>query len=249
MTKKSKHILFHGIGATDASFFDENARDNCTEPFIALKKKCKELGYSLEVTKQQKLEDCEWLIFWDVPSIGPTSLSERLIFGLRNRIQGRAFRNLYQEALRAGMSDRMVLILAEPPSVYSRNLERNLHKHFKIVFTWDSNLVDGTKYVRALLPVTSVFPNVESIPFSEKKLLVDISSNKYSRHERELYTMRRNTIKFFEQCYPADFDLYGTGWNQSQQNSFWGRLTDTQVSGHYYASYQGTVVHKSQIMP
>ena len=244
-----KYILFHSFGATDSLFFDENARDNSTEPYIALRRQCGELGYLLEVTRDQELEKCEWLIFWNVSSIGPSRPLEGFSFGLKNRIQGRHYRNLYKEAIRAGMSNKMAMILSEPPAVCPQNSNRALHKNFKIVFTWDNSLVDGVKYIRALLPVSAVFPKVERVPFSARKLLTDISGNKYSGHEKELYSARRDVIQFFERNYPHDFDLYGTGWNNPWEGGLWSRFGNANIDRHHYCSYRGTVSNKSEILP
>jgi hypothetical protein len=249
VTVRRKYILFHAVSATDHIFFGEGARDNCNEPIIALKRRCKQLGYILEVAKNQSIEECEWLIFWDVPSIGPVQPWDSWLFDLKNRIRNRPFRNLYHEAIQAGLQDRMVLILAEPPSVYPRNLDTSLHKAFRIVFTWDRGLVDGVKYIHALLPVTAVFPEVPAIPFVERKMLVDISANKYSTHERELYTERRNAIKFFEEHFSAAFELYGIGWNVTKQGRIRSLFNKLRTDEHFYSSYRGIVGHKSQVIP
>ena len=83
------YILFHCPGTTDKSFFDENSRDNCLEPFIALKKRFAELGYSLEVTKNQDLAVCKWIIFWDVTSMGSASWVKDASIKLIKGSQGR----------------------------------------------------------------------------------------------------------------------------------------------------------------
>ena len=49
--KQKKTILFYAPGMTDEFIFGVNSRDNCNEPFISLKKKCEELGHTLEVFK------------------------------------------------------------------------------------------------------------------------------------------------------------------------------------------------------
>jgi hypothetical protein len=54
----------------------------------------------------------------------------------------------------------------------------------------------------------------KATPFNQKKLLVNISFNKYSTYHHELYSERRKLISYFESYYPNDFDLYGLRWNQ-----------------------------------
>jgi hypothetical protein len=179
--------------------------------------------------------------------MGVPVTNQDLLSNLKNRILGKKYRNLYHEAIQASMQEKIALLIAEPPSVCPRNLDKEMHTAFKKVFTWDRSLVDQKKYIHALLPVAAVFPKVELIPFSERKMLVDISGNKYSTHERELYSERRNVIKFFELNFPADFDLFGTGWNSEnyKRRILPGRLADQNT----YASYRGPASHKSQILP
>ena len=75
------------------------------------------------------------------------------------------------------------------------------------------------------------------IPPDRRKLLVNVSSNKFSSHPKELYTARRRTIRYFEKHHPDQFDLYGTGWNQPNAE---------QAS---YLSYRGIVKHKWDVFP
>jgi len=42
-----------------------------------------------------------------------------------------------------------------------------------------------------------------------------IAGNKRSSHPLELYSERLRAIEWFEKEHPADFDLYGIGWNQN----------------------------------
>ena len=180
---ENRYILFHCPGTTDQSFFDANSRDNCCEPFIALKNRCAELGYTLEVTKSQDLDACKWIIFWDVPSMEATAQPST--------------REIYAEAAARGFEDRLTLMLSEPGSVCARNEDISAHGKFKYVFTWNGALADEKRYIRTYLPVTAVYPEVPTIPFSKKRMLVDISGNKASSHARELYSERRDTIRFF----------------------------------------------------
>lgn len=151
------------------------------------------------------LEDCDWLFFWDCSSLRSRNK-------IKAKIRGYSARDLYQEAKKAGMHDKMVLFLFEPPSVCPKNYDLTLHEDFSIIFTWDPTLVDGKKYFKILLPSPTDFPRVDDVPFFQKKLMVNISSYKFSSHPRELYSEIRRTIRFFEEKYPNDFDLYGLLW-------------------------------------
>jgi hypothetical protein len=207
------------------------------------------LGYRLEVAADHNLADCERLVFWDVSSLGPLGASGRIKWFLKAALGRSASRRLYEEAIAGGMCERMALILAEPPSVCARNFDESLHRNFKTVFTWNSSLVDGKKYIRALLPVAGSYPEVREVGFQERKLLVDISANKYSRHEGELYTERRTAIGYFTEKYPDAFDLYGTGWDRRWPPCSLAGLARVAIGGKYVSSWRGTVKHKREVLP
>jgi|WetSurMetagenome_2_1015567.scaffolds.fasta_scaffold11701_7 hypothetical protein len=245
----AQYILFHCPGTSDQIFFDSNSRDNCCEPFIALKERCAELGYILEVTKDQDVDACRWIIFWDVTSMGPAAPGIENPQGLENAHPGNGTRNMYAEATARGFHERLALMLSEPVSVCVQNGDRSAHDRFKHVFTWDSTLADGKRYIRTLLPVTAVYPDVRRMPFSQKRMLADISCNKASSHPRELYTERRNTIRFFDRKYPSDFDLYGVGWNGYPDTGLWNRSSSRDPGDLFYQTYRGPVRHKWDILP
>jgi alpha(1,3/1,4) fucosyltransferase len=243
------YILFHAVGATEATFFDKDARDNCAQPFIALRQRCAELGYTLDVTRDQPLDECAWIVFWDVISLGNQGPVDRLV-SIAKRLLGRhhEFRNVYREALASTSRPGLALIVAEPPSISRKNMRTDVHKNMDVVLTWNESWLrsGGAKYVRSILPVTSQFPEIEKVDFDRKKLLVDISANKFSSHPMELYGKRREAIRYFEQRFPDDFDLYGIGWDGQGKRSFGLRSArDT----HVYRSYRGRVSHKWDVLP
>ncbi|HEX7190367.1 MAG TPA: glycosyltransferase family 10 [Thermoanaerobaculia bacterium] len=228
------YILFHAVGATDETFFSPVSRDNCAEPFIAFRERCRRLGYKVEATRDQLLEECEWIVFWDVYSLGPINLRDYAAEVAKKVLRrGRRLRNVYREALASARPPKMALAVMEPPSITKKNLRTSAHERMDVVFTWNQEWIRrGGKYVSILLPVTDEFPEVEKIPFGEKKLLVDISANKSSRHPAELYSARREAIGFFQKRLPDGFDLYGVGWDRE-----------------HYPLYRGMVEHKWDVMP
>jgi hypothetical protein len=246
---EDQYILFHCPGTTDQSFFDENSRDNCCEPFIALRNRCAELGYTLEVTKSQDLDACKWIIFWDVTSMGASAWDRKPAGEIGNTTPQHATREIYAEATARGFEDRLTLMLSEPGSVCAQNEDISAHNKFRHVFTWNASLADGKRYIRTYLPVTAVYPEVPILPFSKKRMLVDISGNKASSHTRELYTERRDTIRFFDREYSDDFDLYGLGWNTHPDTGLWNRASNGHLGDHFYQTYRGTVRHKWDVLP
>src|SRR5438046_2896578 len=147
-----RYILNHMYGCAERTLFDSNARDNCTEPYIKLRQRCAELGYIFAATRNQRLEECEWLLFWDASSITPRGFLRRLAFTSKNLLRGGSFRDLLGEAKQAGMKEKLALFIFEPPSVCPGNFDPAVHEEFSIVFTADPTLVDGRKYHRIYFP-------------------------------------------------------------------------------------------------
>ena len=237
-----KYILNHGHGSTTSVMFTPSTRDNCTEPYIRLKEKFEGIGYVLEETKNQSLEDTEWIFFWDCSSLKPRNK-------IKARIRGYSSRDLFLEAKKAGMYKKMVLFLFEPPSVCPENYDLSLHDDFSVIFTWDPSLVDGKKYYKLYLPSPTDFPQVIKVPFTKKKLMVNITSYKFSSHPKELYGEIRRTIRCFEEKYPNEFDLYGLFWNMNLKQRLMHWRMKFLERNEYFPSYRGVAGDKSGIFP
>ncbi len=243
-------VLFVYAGGVEEVLLRSDARDNCTEPYINLKKSFEKKGCTFEWELKRTLETYDWIIFLNVYSAYYAKPLKVILRKARDLVRFSPIKSIFSQAVQKGLNNKLVLILTEPPSVCPENYDLNFHRHFKYVFTWKSDLADGKRYHRFHYPTTSVFPLVDEIPFLEKKLLVDVSGNKYSKHKRELYTERRRTIQFFEENYPEDFDLFGTGWNElppprTLRNVFSSNFFDP----HHYTSYRGQVKHKWEVLP
>lgn len=226
--------------------FDPNERDAYNDPGIYLRERLLQLGYRLVTSDDNSLEDCAWVLFYDTKSAflynGLRGLARKLKAHLLGK---RLFRELYFECVHAGFEKQIALFLWEGPSVSSSNWDRKLHNRFPVIFTWNDAFVDGQKYHKINWPQTRQFPPVPKVPFAQKKLLVNISMNKYSHHFQELYSSRRATIRHFERELPDDFDLYGVGWNRPVG------LVERALPFAYrkYPSYRGTVRHKWDVLP
>jgi hypothetical protein len=85
-------------------------------------------------------------------------------------------------------------------------------KKFDKVFTWNEKIIDEKKIFKILLSYDLEIPQ-KTIEFSKRKLITNISSNKYSSHKDELYSKRIEAIKFFDSKHPENFDLFGSGWD------------------------------------
>ena len=238
-TSRSRILICHTEGPANA-LFTETARDNCTEPYRRLRQSWIDMGFSVEEVSESALEDCALLLFWDPSSIRRENSLRNVI---RSIMRGPP-PNWLQKARQAGISDRVALIAFEPPAVCVGNADFTLYDEFPIVLTWNDAVIDGRHIVKYRLPVPERYPPPPMVPFAEKKLLVNISYNKYSNVPGELYSARRDAIEYFERHHPGDFDLYGVGWLGTQES-----LHHSASRGKRHPSYRGTVENKWDVLP
>jgi hypothetical protein len=143
-----------------------------------------------------------------------------------------------------------VLFLYESEAVCPENFDKQIYDNFQTIFTWNDALVDGVRFHKFYLPIPEFVPEVEKIKFSHKKLLVNISYNKFSSYPFELYSERRNAIRYFERVKPNDFDLYGYGWDKPTIKIGKRMLFPTlKYNSKPYLSYRGIVKNKWDVLP
>jgi alpha(1,3/1,4) fucosyltransferase len=109
----------------------------------------------------------------------------------------------------------MVLALEEPPAVLPYNYVKRLHKPFKRIFTWRTDLVDGKRYLKNHSPRQ---PHcVLTVPVKKEKLLVLMQTNKRPAipfFPGELQTERVKAMRYFDKKIPEQFDIFGKGWDK-----------------------------------
>lgn len=243
-----KKILINFSGFEQDKIFNPNVRDGFNDPWIYLRDRLRKLGYEFKTADNNPLDDCEWVLFMDSVSVRGVAYSgwRGSMRKLKERLKGKPlFRDLYNECVKAGMQQRMALFLWEAPATSPANWDSELHEMFHLIFTWHDNYIDGYKFIKIHLPETRLFPHLPEISFANKKLLVNISMNKFLDHPRELYSARRNSIRYFERKQPKGFDLYGVGWNQPKN------ILEKVIPfmRKNYPSYRGTVQNKWDVLP
>lgn len=123
-----------------------------------------------------------------------------------------------------------ILVAFEPSVVHPSNWDTALHDLFDAVITWHDGWAWGERYHKLYFPLPAEFPPLRVLPFSERKLITHMTSNKRSSQPGELYTMRAQAIHWFQQNAPADFTYYGQGWPAAP-------------------CYGGTPTHKADVLP
>lgn len=240
------YILNQIVGNADKVLYSPD-RDNCTEPYITMKEALAQMGYLCETVKDQPIDEVAWVLFWDMDSVTPRNPLARLKYNLRMKRAGGNARDILAEAMRTGGKVKTALLMFEPPSVSPLNWDLSEHRNFDLVFTWDPALVDGKKYPQIYLPSPVEFHKPPRVAFSQRKLLVDITSNKQAPHANSLSGFRRDTIAYFSKHHPTEFDLYGFGWNPPFLRWLFMRLKGSKTYLDKISSYRGTATSKAEI--
>lgn len=123
-----------------------------------------------------------------------------------------------------------ILVTFEPSVVHPSNWDTALHELFDAVLTWHDGWAWGERYHKLYFPLPAEYPPLSVLPFSERKLLTHMSSNKRSPFPGELYSMRVQAMNWFTQHAPTEFTYYGSGWSDAP-------------------NYGGTPEHKSDVFP
>lgn len=129
----------------------------------------------------------------------------------------------WQKKISSFTKKKLLLIAYEPPSVRPWLYSKETLSHFAKVLTWNDDLVDNKKYFKFFHPVLLPMRS-DILPFSQKKLLTQISTNRSSQHPHELYSERMKAIEFFEKKGGKDFCFYGRGWEKFGFKSYKGPI-------------------------
>ena len=237
-----RKILIHSVGAKNNNIFDNNTRDNYNRPYIYLKEHLKKHGYELTTSDQHSLHDVDFVFFNDFNSVfyylGIRGFIKKILSYFLTKYK---FRNLYKE-IKDKKNIQSILFLWEAQAVMPKNWNPFLHNKFKTIMTWNDDYVDNIKYFKFFWPQTDFYPEINDVDFNEKKLLVNISMNKFSNNSLELYTERINSIKYFDKNFPNDFDLFGYGWNK--------KVNIISIKKEIiFKTYRGTLKNKWDVLP
>jgi alpha(1,3/1,4) fucosyltransferase len=230
-----------------ADLFNPEARDNCSEPAIVLRDEARRRGFDILDAEGKPTRHATHVLHWD-GAVAARVLRERTTLrgfagASVRRATGRAPR-WFQYAHIPWDDPRVSLILLEPPVVSPANYDTALLDRFHTVLTWNDELVDGQRFHKYCIPVPyAPSQPAERVPYAAKKLCATISANKFSSHPTELYSARRASIRYFEQRYPEQFDLFGVGWDQPS-----GHPTAAPHDREPYPSYRGTVQSKIETL-
>jgi hypothetical protein len=187
---------FYAYANNNAMFLNSNAPigDNLLYPLFYLGSFLMSKGHNVSTIDTDDVGAYDLIIFLDLPELNDS---------------------LFKRAIKSKID--LYLILLESPMIRPENWEVRNHIYFKKILTWNNKNIDNIRYKHYFLPV-----KLQSFAFSNKqKFCVMIASNKFhSNDKRELYTARREVIRWYEEFRPSDFELYGYGWEVGSPSKF-----------------------------
>lgn len=165
---------------------------------------------------------------------------------------------LHVDALdRGGEATARFLLMMETPLTWPANARRDLLARYRRVFAWDDDLVREIGATKIHYPLYSQPVGSQGWK-ARHSLCCMIAGNKSAnvRDWRELYSERVRTIRWFEAHAPADFDLYGVGWNAPAPGPGRARRAMAKAAGYVmrlagmtpFPSYRGPVRHKLEVL-
>lgn len=215
--------------------FDESDpivnRDNCQQHYIELKKQLLQQDVDLSTLDINTIFESEIIIFVNMPS---------------------ATNKVYKESKHLGK--KIYVIINELELIHINNQKTKWCNVDKI-FTYQDEYIDNEKIFK--LNYSFVFPKniTENINFYNKKLALMIAGNKNIKNKNELYSKRREIVRWFENNHPCDFDLYGINWDMVtfRSDNFVGKILNKIIPlrkffHNKYSSYKGTVIDKKHVM-
>ena len=207
--------------------------DHLTYPFVHLFKCANSKGIEISTIDTQPLESYDIIFFYDFPTLN----------------------NTYFKKLIESKFDNLFLFIYESEIGMPDNWDKNNYKYFKKVFSWNDDLVDNKKIFKYFIP-NKIPKNFDFDLNKKEKLCTLIAGNNFNFHPLELYTARKEFIRWFEKNHPEDFDLYGQRWEDKPTETLVNICgakeqkirVDALPEEMPFSSYKGPVESKNEIL-
>jgi hypothetical protein len=215
----------------------------------------KKLGYRIYTSYECEPEEADYIIFIEAKTLVSNyflfrklDIHKLLKFIVKFFFSQLPKRPLVSKVIINGENkffNKSYLLVLEGVLDAPENHSIELSKYFKKIFTWNDCLVDNSKFIKTLWPQPVNWPQPNHVKFPDKKLIVNISANKFSKNELEFYSERSRFIDYLDRFYPNEFDLFGFGWNKpiNTLQKFFPFLVKK------YSTYKGIAEDKCAIFP
>jgi hypothetical protein len=214
---------------------NSNIGDDLMYGFVFAGQRLRESGHQVATLDMDDLEKFDVGVFFDHPT----------------------FLDPYFRKFRALPGKKLYLFLFENAANRPDNFWKLNHRDFEKIFTWHTELIDHKKYFPFWYSMKIPTPFAIN-PTERKKFCVTVASQKYNPHPKELYSERVRGIRWFEREHPAEFDLYGQGWDRRYFTGGFSRLNlllqkiyrkfPTAFRSDRFPSWRGAVPNKNAVM-
>lgn len=148
------------------------------------------------------------------------------------------------------------LIATENPLINTLNRDRSYLSQFNLVFGWDTKILDLPNVVEIRIP--HPLRHTQFRDWGQRSdLICMINSNKWADPSsgNDLYAERVKIIRWYERFYPADFSLWGYGWDKPSPRKgfvpkFKRNLSSLSIKlfgSKPWPSYRGVISDKDEI--
>ncbi len=222
---------YYEVYNNNRMFTDKDAPigDDLLYPNVYLRQYFVEKGHRVDTIDTDDLKNFDAFVFMDFPTFGNKYFMELIKSGCKN----------------------LYLMIWESEIIRPDNWNKENHKYFRKIFTWNDDYVDNFKYFK--LNFSQRIPEkVDTCIARKSKFCTMIACNKSQNHPLELYTERKRAICWFEENHPGDFDLYGFGWDKHYFTGYMSKLNRikflTKLLRPRYSVYRGSIRSKREIM-
>jgi len=233
-----KTIVLHAVDFQDSSPHYVCFKDQ------AFLREIQKRGYTLVESRAVLPERIDYVLFLEAESLGVTSLRKKAKAILRGKFRDALAPEFYNHIKSKIGIGKTYLFVAEGILHKPENHCLCLQNLVNGVLTWNDSMVDGVNFHKYHWPQPLDWDLKREPNMAKRKMLVNISANKYSKSVGELYTARRTAIRVFESQLGDQFDHYGFGWNRPATRI--QRFLPFTMP--IYKSYRGEIKSKSQIL-
>lgn len=198
--------------------------DGLEEPFVELREVGREFGHVVTTLNVDELETYDAVVLLDISEL-------HLDLAKRARAMGKT----------------AALVVLESQIIVPENWDPLNVSKFDFVFSW--NPVFNAEHGCVDLPIAQKLDFLDSAPaLEDRKFSCMVAGNKFNPHPSELYSARRNIIRWYERHARDRFDLYGLGWDNRPPvlPRIFRRVLPVldKIRAKGYPSYKGTIDRK-----
>lgn len=231
MKKVAFHNIYPSLNKNNFLFENDNVSvgDDLLKPYKYLREEALKYGLELGTSDFFNINEIDEFVFIDMPKKSD---------------------KYFQHCIKSNIP--MSLLIFESDLIIPGNNNLKLHLPFRKIYTWNDDLVDNKRYFK----INYCFDLERKFSFdneNRKKFCTVISGNKYVKHENELYSLRKEYIRWFEDNHPDEFDLYGMGWDSYYFHGLFKQLNrfsflKSLFHRREFSSYRGPIERKNKVL-